>query len=116
VMRRPKESIYGPPEAVRWERGNPVDWGVIGFQVEAVPKEVPFQGAFRYKMQAIHKPERRNYPHSEVQVFESPWEQPDMEVHIGERELPGIAPGARLEWRELLRRECKVVLRPGQAG
>jgi hypothetical protein len=104
---------YGPSQAVRWERGRLVDWGVIGFQVESIPAVIPFQGAVKYKMRPIHKPEKRNYPHTEVQVFESPWDQPGVELHIGAGEMPGIPLDAQQEWREMLRRECRIILRPG---
>lgn len=101
-------------DSARWERGKYVDWGVIGFQVQDIPSTIPFQGAFIYRMRPVHCPERRNYPHTEVQVFESPWDQPEQETHIGDSEMSGITPEARQEWRELLRRKCKIMLRPGE--
>ncbi len=107
---------YDPPDAARWERGRHVDWGVIGFRVGDIPGSIPFQGAFIYKMRPVHKPERRNYPHSEVQVFESRRDDPQTETHVGEETMPGVTPGARQEWRELLRRKCEIIIRPRENG
>jgi hypothetical protein len=100
--------------SARWERGKYVDWGVLGFQVQDIPESIPFQGAFVYKMRPAHKPEKRNYPHSEVQVFEAPWDNPGQETHIGGTAMPGITLEAKQEWRELLRRRCRIALRPGE--
>jgi hypothetical protein len=105
---------YGPMDAVRWEKGKLVDWGVIGFRVSDIPESVPFQGAFVYRMTPVHMPERKNYPHSEVQVFESPWLEPTIRTHITESALAGIPREAQQEWRELLRRQCYIILRPGE--
>jgi hypothetical protein len=104
---------YGPPHAARWERGDYVGWGVIGFQVKGIPAEIRFQGAFIYRMRPAHVPHRRNYPHAEVQVFEASWEQPEQETHIDKKAMPGVPLEAQQEWRELLRRRCRMVLHPG---
>jgi len=101
-------------DSARWERGRHVDWGVLEFQVLDIPASMPFQGAFVYRMRAIHVPERRNYPHTEVQVFEAPWDDPGHETHIDESAMPGITPEAKQEWRELLRRRCRIALHPGE--
>jgi len=107
---------YGGPESVRWERGSLHDWGVIGFRVKHIPERMPFQGAFIYSMRPVHRPLKRNYPHSEVQVFERSWEGTEGERHIGKQEMPGVTLEAQLEWRELLRRRCQIVLRPGEVA
>jgi len=105
---------YGPAESARWERGRYVDWGVVGFLVGDIPSEILYQGAVIYRLKAAHKPERRNYPHSEVQAFEAKWESPQVEIHIDESTMPGVPLEAQQEWRELLRRKCRIILRPGE--
>ena len=105
---------YGARDSVRWERGQLQDWGVIGFQVQQIPGRLPFRGAFVYAMRPIHPPLKRNYPHSEVQVFESPWDGSAPERHIDKQAMPGVTLEAELEWRELLRRKCRIFLRPGE--
>jgi hypothetical protein len=105
---------YGPAESARWERGKYVDWGVVGFLVGDIPSEILYQGAVIYRLKAAHKPERRNYPHSEVQAFEAKWESPQVEIHIDESTMPGVPLEAQQEWRELLRRKCRITLRPGE--
>ncbi len=107
-------SKFGPPESARWDRGQYVNWGVIGFVVRDIPVEIPFQGAVIYRLRPVHKPHKRNYPHSEVQVFEAKWDSPGQENHIGVEKMPGIPHEAQQEWRELLRRKCRIVLRLGQ--
>lgn len=111
-VQRQKYGLTG--DSARWERGEYVDWGVIGFQVADIPESTPFQGAFIYRMRPIHVPQRKNYPHSEVQVFESPWDQPGQETHVDEESMAGITPEAVQVWVELLRRRCRIVLRPGE--
>ena len=41
-------------------------------------------------MKAVHVPLKNNYPHSEVQVFESKWEQTDVSVHLDKKTIPGV--------------------------
>ena len=105
---------YGPPSAARWDRGNLVDWGVIEFDVKDIPSRIPFQGAVVYSMKPVHVPLKNNYPHSEVQIFESKWGQTDVSVRLEKKTMPGVPREARQEWRELLRRKCRISLRPGE--
>jgi hypothetical protein len=103
---------YGPPEAARWEFHNYLDWGVVGFRVSDIPPETIFQGAFIYRMRPSHEPTKINYPHSEVQVFESSWGSPMVEIRIDRTKISGVTREARQEWREMLRRACQAVLKP----
>ncbi len=108
-----RESL-GPADSARWIGERHVDWGVIGFKVKDIPSQILYQGAFIYKMRPVHRPLRRNYPHSEVQVFETEWNNPEDEIHVEKKTMPGIPYEAQQEWRELLRRVCRIVLRPGR--
>lgn len=104
---------FGPADSARWAPEGHVDWGVIGFKVRDIPAEIPFQGSVFYRMRPVHKPLKRNYPHSEVQVFEAKWESPEQEIHVDKNTMAGVPCEAQQEWRELLRRKCRIVLRPG---
>ena len=108
-----RESL-APPMAARWVGENDVDWGIIGFRVSDIPAEVPYQGAVRHRLRAEHAPLKRNYPHSEVRVYESPWDQPAIEIHLDKKQLPGVPREAQQVWREKLRRKSKIVLAPRQ--
>jgi hypothetical protein len=105
---------YGPPESARWDRGKYVNWGVIGFEVQDIPAEIPFQGMVIYKMRPVHVPLKKNYPHSEVQIFESKCNDPGSETHIVKNLLEGVTQEAQQIWRELLRRKCRIILRVGE--
>lgn len=105
---------YGPPNSARWERGNYVEWGIIGFKVGDIPTDIPFQGSVIHKMKPIHTPHKKNYPHAEVQVFESKWDQQSVEMHIDKKTMAGVPLEAQQEWRELLRRKCQIILQPGE--
>lgn len=105
---------YGKPDSARWVGADYLDWGVIGFQVRDIPREIPFQGAVIYRMRPVHRPNKRNYPHSEVQVFEAPWDQQHLEKHLDKASMPGVPREAQQEWRERLRRASRIVLRPGE--
>ena len=108
-----RESL-APATSARWIGDDYVDWGVVGFRVADIPSEIRFQGAYIYRMKAVHAPLKRNYPHSEVQVFESKWDQPQQELHVGKEAMPGVPREAQQEWRELIRRRCRIVLNPGE--
>lgn len=106
-----RESL-GPPTCARWVGEDYYDWGVIGFKVEAIPTQIPYVGAFYYRLRAVHKPLKKNYPHSEVQAFEAKWDDPTRELHLDKAALQGVSLEAQLEWREMLLRGCKIVLGP----
>jgi hypothetical protein len=82
--------------------------------VRDIPAEIPYQGSVIYRMRPVHKPLKRNYPHSEIQVFEAKWEQPDQEIHLDTGKMPGVPREAQQVWRELLRRRCRIILQPGK--
>jgi hypothetical protein len=104
--------LLAPATSARWIGDEYVDWGVIGFRVSDIPPGIPFQGAYIYRMKAVHVPLKRNYPHSEVRVFESKWDQPDKELHLDKVSMPGVPREAQQEWREMIRRKCRIILRP----
>lgn len=108
-----RESL-GPPTSARWIGDEYKDWGVIGFRVADIPPEIRFQGAFIYRMRAVHSPLKRNYPHSEVKVFEARWDLPGAEVHVDKHVMPGVPREAQQEWRESIRRRCRIILNPGE--
>jgi hypothetical protein len=102
----------GPPTCARWNGEEYCNWGVIGFKVGDIPPKIPYLGAVIYRLRAVHKPLKKNYPHSEVQAFEAKWDDPSAEIHLDKNTLQGVPLEAQLEWREILLRSCKVVLRP----
>jgi hypothetical protein len=108
-----RESL-APATSARWIGDEYVDWGVIGFQVSDMPAEIRFQGAYIYRMKAVHAPLKRNYPHSEVRIFESKWDRPDEELHVDKQAMPGVPREAQQEWREMIRRRSRIILRPGE--
>jgi hypothetical protein len=107
---------YGPPESARWHFYEYRDWGIIGFLIKAIPRETRFQGAYIYRMKTSHEPTKINYPHCEIQVFEVAWDAPNAEVRLDEGTIQGVTRAAQQEWRELLRRGCSVIIRPGQVS
>lgn len=50
-----RESL-APATSARWIGDDYVDWGVIGFRVLDIPSEIRFQGAYIYRMKAVHAP------------------------------------------------------------
>ncbi len=109
-------SKYGPASSARWVGEDCVPWAVIEFQVKDVPLEIRYQGAFLYRMRPVHRPNRRNYPHSEVQVFESLWDGPSREEHITKENIEKVPKDAQQVWRERLLRKCRVALRPDEGS
>ena len=94
------------------------EMGVIGFKSKDVPPRQAFRGAFVYRFQVVHAPEKYNYPHSEIRAFESKFGDPDgPETHVdGKGLIHRIDPVWHLEWRERLARKCRVVLRPRESA
>ncbi len=102
----------GPASSARWVGNEYLPWGVIGFEAGDIPPEIPYLGAVLYRLRPVHRPLKRNYPHSEVQVFEAKWDDPQNEIHLNKETMPGVPLEAQLEWRELLLRRCRVILKP----
>jgi hypothetical protein len=106
---------YGPPEWVRLVGDNTANWGVIGFLTKDIPPEIQHLGVYIYKFRPVHVPLRRNYPHSEVRVYETPADRPESETHIGKTLVERITPDVSLRWREKLRRKCRIILHAYQS-
>ncbi len=104
---------FGTADCARWNKIEYLNWGVIGFLVSGIPSERRYQGAFIYRFRPVHRPSKYCYAHTEVQVFESRWEDQSTEVHIVKSMMEGVPLAEQQIWRELLRRECKVELQPG---
>jgi hypothetical protein len=81
----------GPPEWVLLADGGFPDWGIAKFQVKDVPGEMVHLGVIRFTFRVVHKPERKNYPHSEIRAFEDG-------VHIDGKQRM-LDPELHLRWR-----------------
>ncbi|MET0112281.1 MAG: hypothetical protein ABWU13_07770, partial [Limnospira maxima] len=95
---------YAHPEWARFDRGEYVELGVIGFCVDEIPDELRHLGVFSWSFRVVHVPHKKNYPHAEVRAFEN------------DRHVDGINlrlnPDAHLRWRELLFRKIAKIYRP----
>ena len=100
-------SRFAHPEWLRLASGVD-DWGVVGFKVEDIPP-VRWIDGIEYDFRAMHVPESRNYPHSEVQAFEH-----EKGIHVDGKKAP-LPERVHLEWRERLLRKIRVFLKAGQA-
>jgi hypothetical protein len=99
-------SKFGHPEWLRIDNGKLREgWGVIGFQVRAIPPQRWLDGYPRFSFRSFHEPEDLNYPHSEVRAY-------DGEKHIGT--LDDLPEETHLEWRELLLQETEIFLKPNE--
>lgn len=107
---------YGPPEWVRLTSDEHADWGVIGFRVESIPSPIKHVGMFEYDFQPVHCPHAKNYPHSEVQVYETHLERHTDPVHITKSLANRIRPDVLLRFREKLARECQIIIKAGPRG
>lgn len=103
-------SKYAHPEWLRLAEDDFALWGIIGVSVGEIPDQ-EYDNGIRYKFQPMHKPERRNYPHSEICAFR---ESPGKELqHVRtEADLPD---DMYLAWREVVHRRATVFLYRGQA-
>src|ERR1017187_3749497 len=100
---------YSRPEWVRLLSDGFRDWGVIGFQVKDIPAELQNLGVHIFRFRPKHVPQKRNYPHSEVQAYYSKAEVPEIEDHINKewlkkeqiQQLDTVFPDElQLRWRE----------------
>ena len=80
------------------------DWGVASFHVEDIPAEMQHRGGVgAYTFKPVHRPEKRNYPHSEIQAF---WGQQHLTDH---RAIP---PEVHMRFREKLCRKLRALIHP----
>lgn len=98
-------SRFGHPEWLRLAPGCDA-WAVVGFRIALVPTEQRYNG-LPYLVRAIHVPLRRDYPHSEVQLFDRTG------AHVDGKALP-MPDEVNLAWREKLLRVLEVFLLPEQ--
>lgn len=99
---------FGQPEDALWSDDGEFDgWGVCAFAVRDIPGPMQDRGMFTYTFKAVHRPHRRNYPHSEVQAFENG-------VHVDDARMELVNPHLHLRFREKLLRKTHVVLPPGE--
>lgn len=82
------------------------EWGVCSFIVGDVP--CIYHQAYTYSSDVVHKPERLNYPHSEVQAFENG-------LHVTRNLMESVSPEAHLRFREHLLRKTRIDVHPGEA-
>ncbi len=113
AIRMPDMSVgrskYAHPEWLRLESEAHAMWGVVGFEVGAVPAEMYADGV-RFAFRVQHDPLPRNYPHAIVMAFR---EGSNGLAHVvSETDLPA---DRYLLWREKLRRATQVYLRMGEA-
>jgi hypothetical protein len=101
-------SWFGHPEWLRIHEGTYyAGWGVIGFQVGAIPPEQWKDGYPSFTFEPVHAPEELNYPHSEVRVS-------DRGVRVILQDA--LPDDIHLKWREQLLRRTEVFLRPHQGA
>lgn len=99
-------SKYGLPEWTLLAEGCE-NWGVAAFKVSDFRQELLHLGEFEYAFEAMHRPHRRNYPHSEI------WAYKDGE-HIDLNHSDQLDPEPHLRWREQLAWRIRVVIQPTQ--
>ena len=102
---------YGPPQWVRLNSEEYADWGVIGFQVASLPPPIQQYGIFMYDFRPVHSPLSKNYPHTEVQAYETHLERLENPVHITEDLADLLKPDVLLRFRENLVRKCKIIIK-----
>ncbi len=107
---------YGPPEWVLLTSDEHAGWGVIGFQVESIPPPKQHLGVFNYDFQPVHCPLAKNYPHSEIRVYETHLERHTDPVHITKNLANSIKPDVLLRFRESLVRKCRIIIKAGSHG
>ncbi len=80
------------------------NWGVASFNVKDIPGEQGFEGEI-FSFRPFHQPTRKNFFHSEIRCYDSE------NIHIDSKEL--YPDHVKLRWRDRLRHEIQVVIRPG---
>jgi hypothetical protein len=99
-------SLFAHPEWLRLVE-DAEDWAVVGFMVKHIPPE-QWKDGVQYVFRAVHAPDRRNYPHSEVQAFEEA-----TKLHVDGKKIL-LPHRTHLDWRERLIRKVRVFLRAYQ--
>lgn len=100
-------SRFGHPEWLRLAEERFATWGVVGFRVSGIPSERWVLGVYHYTFDVQHRPERLNYPHSEVWCYENG-------VHVDA--VDKLPEDMHIKWREMLLRNTEPFLKPHQSA
>lgn len=93
---------YGPPDWLLLD-GDFEGWGVFAFEVADIPEKFPVEGVWMYSFKPVHRPKKRNYPHTEVRAYENG-------THIKSSER--LPRDVQLRFRERLRWGVRVCIQP----
>ena len=96
---------YGPPKWLLLD-DDFSGWGVFGFEVGQIPREIMQHGILKYTFGPRHRPLKNNYPHSEVWAFCD-----DQHIDAKNSDLL-LDPEAHQRWRQRLAWKCKIVIAP----
>lgn len=104
-------SKFAHPEWLRLQHDYFALWPVIGFRWGDVPKE-RFDCGILFVFKAEHKPEPRNYPHSEIKSYRESSAKEQLHVN----RIEDLPDSLYLEWREEMHRLATrgIFLRFGQ--
>jgi len=93
----------GEPEWVLLESDEYANWGMIFFEVRAIPTPLTHIDGTTFTFRPIHVPLEENYPHSEVRAYQG-------DTHVQARKL--IDPDMSLRWRNILLQRTHTHRRP----
>lgn len=110
-------AFYGPMECpMEWLLIDYPDAGIASFLVGQIPPSLQHLGITWYSFLPVHRPERHNWPHSQVEVYESdrPVSRPTDGRHVdGKRVL--IEPEISYRWRYQLWCQLRLLVAPRAA-